>query len=98
MKAIDGIKGKPEYANLRISHGKDRCANPPRIPTNGGRRGGHGGGSAPPSAGPSGHSPMGGSGHEEGDFDIDEDDIPVDTSGELEDPQARARVDSLVET
>ena len=21
---------KPDYANLRIAHGKDRCANPPR--------------------------------------------------------------------
>ncbi|KIL60117.1 hypothetical protein M378DRAFT_84225 [Amanita muscaria Koide BX008] len=30
IKAIDGIKNKPEYANLRIAHGKDRCANPPR--------------------------------------------------------------------
>lgn len=30
IKAIDGIKNKPEYANLRIAHGKDRCANAPR--------------------------------------------------------------------
>jgi hypothetical protein len=30
IKAIDGVKNKPEYANLRIAHGKDRCANPPR--------------------------------------------------------------------
>lgn len=30
QKAIDGIKAKPEYAQLRISYGKDRCANPPR--------------------------------------------------------------------
>lgn len=30
IKAIDGTKNKPEYANLRIAHGKDRCANPPR--------------------------------------------------------------------
>ena len=30
IKAIDGIKIKPEYASLRIAHGKDRCANPPR--------------------------------------------------------------------
>src|SRR6266436_5722691 len=30
IKAIDGIKTKPEYASLRIAHGKDRCANPPR--------------------------------------------------------------------
>ncbi|KAJ6535801.1 hypothetical protein DFH09DRAFT_992720, partial [Mycena vulgaris] len=27
--AIDGIKNHPEYANLRIAHGKDPCANPP---------------------------------------------------------------------
>lgn len=30
IKAIDGVKNKQEYANLRIAHGKDRCANPPR--------------------------------------------------------------------
>lgn len=30
IKAIEGIKTKPEYVNLRIAHGKDRCANPPR--------------------------------------------------------------------
>lgn len=30
IKAIEGIKIKPDYANLRIAHGKDRCANPPR--------------------------------------------------------------------
>jgi len=30
IKAIDGIKNKSEYSNLRIAHGKDRCANPPR--------------------------------------------------------------------
>jgi hypothetical protein len=30
IKAIDGVKNKPDYANLRIAHGKDRCANPPR--------------------------------------------------------------------
>ena len=30
IKAIDGIKIKPEDASLRIAHGKDRCANPPR--------------------------------------------------------------------
>lgn len=30
IKAIDAIKNKPDYANLRIAHGKDRCANPPR--------------------------------------------------------------------
>ena len=30
IKAIEGIKIKPEYTNLRIAHGKDRCTNPPR--------------------------------------------------------------------
>ncbi|KIY62849.1 hypothetical protein CYLTODRAFT_494356 [Cylindrobasidium torrendii FP15055 ss-10] len=30
IKAIESIKNKPEYANLRIAHGKDRCANAPR--------------------------------------------------------------------
>jgi RNA recognition motif-containing protein len=30
IKAIEGIKQRPEYSNLRIAHGKDRCANPPR--------------------------------------------------------------------
>jgi hypothetical protein len=48
IKAIEGVKNKPEYANLRIAHGKDRCANPPRSGPQGGsgvRRasGGHGG-------------------------------------------------------
>ena len=30
IKAIEGIKIKPNYTNLRITHGKDRCVNPPR--------------------------------------------------------------------
>ncbi|KAG6334793.1 hypothetical protein ID866_4300, partial [Astraeus odoratus] len=39
IKAIDGVKNKPDYANLRIAHGKDRCANPPRSgPQGGGSR------------------------------------------------------------
>ncbi|KAL1724958.1 hypothetical protein EV714DRAFT_222217 [Schizophyllum commune] len=47
IKAIEGIKNKPEYANLRIAHGKDRCANPPRSGPQGGagkhhNRHGHG--------------------------------------------------------
>ncbi|KAH6914070.1 RNA-binding protein Nrd1 [Coprinopsis sp. MPI-PUGE-AT-0042] len=47
IKAIDGIKNKPEYANLRIAHGKDRCANPPRSgPQGGGRRTASGNGGA----------------------------------------------------
>ncbi|KAI0359526.1 hypothetical protein OH77DRAFT_1434665 [Trametes cingulata] len=47
IKAIDGVKNKPDYANLRIAHGKDRCANPPRSGPqggSGGRRNGGGGG------------------------------------------------------
>lgn len=36
IKAIEAIKAKPEYANLRISYGKDRCANPPRSGPQGG--------------------------------------------------------------
>ncbi|KAF9235257.1 hypothetical protein BU15DRAFT_89621 [Melanogaster broomeanus] len=31
-----GVKNKPDYANLRIAHGKDRCANPPRSGPQGG--------------------------------------------------------------
>ena len=55
IKAIDGVKNKPDYANLRIAHGKDRCSNPPRSGPQGGsgrRRSGGGGGnnSQPPSA------------------------------------------------
>ncbi|KDQ56313.1 hypothetical protein JAAARDRAFT_132569 [Jaapia argillacea MUCL 33604] len=38
IKAIEGIKNKPDYANLRIAHGKDRCANPPRQGPQGGMR------------------------------------------------------------
>lgn len=39
IKAIEGVKNKPDYANLRIAHGKDRCANPPRSgPQGGGMR------------------------------------------------------------
>lgn len=47
IKAIEAIKNKPEYANLRIAHGKDRCANPPRSGPQGassGRRHNHNGG------------------------------------------------------
>ena len=52
IKAIDGVKNKADYANLRIAHGKDRCANPPRSGPQGGSSGRRGGGSnsQPPSA------------------------------------------------
>ena len=39
INAIDGIKNKSDYANLRIAHGKDRCANPPRSGPQGGDAG-----------------------------------------------------------
>jgi RNA recognition motif-containing protein len=32
QKAITGIKNKPDYAALRIAHGKDRCGYAPRQP------------------------------------------------------------------
>ena len=42
MKALDAIKQKAEYGALKISYGKDRCANPPRANNHG--AGGSGGG------------------------------------------------------
>ena len=36
IKAIEGVKNKPDYGSLRIAHGKDRCANPPRSGPQGG--------------------------------------------------------------
>jgi len=33
MKALETMKGRPEYKDLRLSYGKDRCANPPRSGT-----------------------------------------------------------------
>jgi hypothetical protein len=39
IKAIDSVKNKADYANLRIAHGKDRCANPPRSGPQGGSGG-----------------------------------------------------------
>jgi hypothetical protein len=50
IKAIDGVKNKADYANLRIAHGKDRCANPPR-------QGPQGGGGARRSGNALGNSP-----------------------------------------
>ncbi|KAG5643193.1 hypothetical protein DXG03_001352 [Asterophora parasitica] len=54
IKAIEGIKAKPEYVNLRIAHGKDRCANPPRNGPQGGASGARrtASGNGPPSAEP----------------------------------------------
>jgi hypothetical protein len=56
IKAIDGVKNKPEYSNLRIAHGKDRCANPPRSGPQGasGTRRSTGGAGGPNSAIPEG--------------------------------------------
>ncbi|EAU91199.1 RNA-binding protein Nrd1 [Coprinopsis cinerea okayama7 len=57
IKAIDGIKNKAEYANLRIAHGKDRCANPPRSgPQGGGRRTASGNAAANANEGGSGNA------------------------------------------
>ncbi|CAO3648270.1 unnamed protein product [Cunninghamella echinulata] len=30
MKAVKGIKSKPDYASLKVNYGKDRCDGPPR--------------------------------------------------------------------
>ncbi|KAI0767164.1 hypothetical protein C8Q74DRAFT_1203489 [Fomes fomentarius] len=82
IKAIDGVKNKPDYANLRIAHGKDRCANPPRSGPQGGSGGRRGGGqSQPPSAiePPEGDNPL------KGDNGIKEEAVETDLpSGEVE--------------
>lgn len=55
IKSIESIKNKPEYASLRIAHGKDRCANPPRSGPQGSsgvRRSASGNTNAPMSAAP----------------------------------------------
>ncbi|CAL1711477.1 unnamed protein product [Somion occarium] len=52
IKAIEGIKNKPDYANLRIAHGKDRCANPPRSGPQGGSMRRSASGNGPNSAAP----------------------------------------------
>ncbi|KAG6820064.1 hypothetical protein H0H93_005687 [Arthromyces matolae] len=96
IKAIESIKAKPEYANLRIAHGKDRCANPPRAGPqgggngnggNGGRRSasgatglGVGGMSGPPSAEPI--SAM--EGEEDGEMGMEMDAVFVNADGEVE--------------
>ncbi len=82
IKAIDGVKNKPDYANLRIAHGKDRCANPPRSGPQGGSGGRRGGGqSQPPSAiePPEGDNPL------KGENGIKEEAVESDLpSGEVE--------------
>ncbi|PCH36596.1 hypothetical protein WOLCODRAFT_28674 [Wolfiporia cocos MD-104 SS10] len=52
IKAIEGVKNKADYANLRIAHGKDRCANPPRSGPQGGGSRRSASGNGPMSAGP----------------------------------------------
>lgn len=34
IKCIEGMKSHPDYQNVKISYGKDRCGNPPRSLTN----------------------------------------------------------------
>lgn len=45
IKAIEAVKNHPDYTSLRVSYGKDRCANPPR-PVGTGRRNASGTGAA----------------------------------------------------
>lgn len=64
IKAIDGVKNKPEYANLRIAHGKDRCANPPRS----GPQGASGARRSASGNGPNSAEPVSAIGGEEGEM------------------------------
>ncbi|KAJ7165518.1 hypothetical protein C8R43DRAFT_878284 [Mycena crocata] len=69
IKAIDSIKNRPEYANLRIAHGKDRCANPPRSGPQGGASGARRSASG---NGPNSAEPVSAVEHEgEMDFDVE---------------------------
>lgn len=78
IKAIDGIKNKPEYANLRIAHGKDRCANPPRSgPQGGGRRTASGNG------GPNNNDSGSGNGDDVADYASGEGDGEMHIDGEV---------------
>ncbi|KAJ7770351.1 RNA-binding protein Nrd1 [Mycena olivaceomarginata] len=68
IKAIDAIKNRPEYANLRIAHGKDRCANPPRS----GPQGSSGARRSASGNGPSSAEPLSAVEHDgEMDFDVE---------------------------
>jgi RNA recognition motif-containing protein len=82
IKAIEAIKLKPEYANLRIAHGKDRCANPPRAGTQGGRRhtnaSGAGGANAGNGSGEEGEAPLSAGANEMVEFDEDGNPHPVE--------------------
>lgn len=55
------MKNKPDYANLRIAHGKDRCANPPRS----GPQGASGAKRSASGNGPSSPNPIDGDAEEE---------------------------------
>ncbi|KAF9166175.1 hypothetical protein DFQ26_008497 [Actinomortierella ambigua] len=45
VKAIEGIRKKPEYAKVKVNHGKDRCGNPPKpVKNSNDRAGGSGSG------------------------------------------------------
>jgi RNA recognition motif-containing protein len=93
IKAIEGVKNKPDYANLRIAHGKDRCANPPRSGPQGGgamRRSGSGNGPVPAPSGSSDDQelyqvPMDG-----GEISISEVDHSGEIGSELIDPPPEA--------
>lgn len=85
IKAIEGFKSKPEYANLRIAHGKDRCANPPRSGPQGSTGNGGGArrtasGNGPPSAEPI--SAIGDG--EDGEMMLGSDAVFVNADGEVE--------------
>lgn len=43
MKALEAIKQKAEYSALKLSYGKDRCANPPRANNHSAGNGNNGG-------------------------------------------------------
>ncbi|KAL4249239.1 RRM domain-containing protein [Abortiporus biennis] len=82
IKAIDGIKNKPDYTNLRIAHGKDRCANPPRS----GPQGGSGMRRSASGNGPASAIPLSATDNENIDaFDTEAvmlgDDVPLDVNG-----------------
>ena len=93
IKAIDGVKNKPDYANLRIAHGKDRCANPPRS-------GPQGGSSARRSASGNGPASAGPVASEEGDVKVEGDEEMVNeetfiaSDGEVELEDADAKVEA----
>jgi len=90
IKAIDAIKNRPEYANLRIAHGKDRCANPPRS----GPQGSSGARRTASGNGPSSAEPLSAVEHDgEMDFDIE----AVQAEAESADAEGVIKEDMTVE-